>query len=94
MIKAAMHRARKLSVPSDSDGPFALVGIAGARDLDAPEAAVGPPAASDPQTAPGLKVRPRKGVLDRAVKSHGSSARFSKIGTGTCPVANQGTGSP
>lgn len=44
---------------------FALVGIAGEDDLDAPDAIAGPPAATEPQAAPGLKANPHKGVLNR-----------------------------
>ncbi|MGY4364293.1 hypothetical protein ACVW1A_000358 [Bradyrhizobium sp. LB1.3] len=44
---------------------FALVGIAGEDDLDAPDAIAGPPAAVAPQVAPGPKGKPAKAVLNR-----------------------------
>jgi hypothetical protein len=44
---------------------FALVGIAGEDDLDAPDVATGPPAAPEPQAASGPKRRPPGGVLNR-----------------------------
>ncbi|MCK1341526.1 DUF968 domain-containing protein [Bradyrhizobium sp. 38] len=44
---------------------FALVGIAGEDDLDAPDAIAGPPAAAEPQTAPGSKGKHVKAVLNR-----------------------------
>ncbi|MET4221773.1 hypothetical protein ABIB00_007009 [Bradyrhizobium sp. LB14.3] len=44
---------------------FALVGIAGEDDLDAPDAMAGPPAAAAPQVAPGPKGKPAKAVLNR-----------------------------
>ncbi|MCK1287642.1 DUF968 domain-containing protein [Bradyrhizobium sp. 44] len=44
---------------------FALVGIAGEDDLDAPDAIAGPPAAAEPQTVPGQKGKPAKPVLNR-----------------------------
>lgn len=43
---------------------FALVGIAGEDDLDAPDAIAGPPAA-EPQMAPGPKGKAAKAVLNR-----------------------------
>lgn len=43
---------------------FALVGIAGEDDLDATDAIAGPPAAAEPQTAPGQKGKPAKAVLN------------------------------
>lgn len=54
---AALTYARRYAL-------FALVGIAGEDDLDAPDAA-GPPATTEPQAAPGLKANPHKGVLNR-----------------------------
>ncbi|QPF90243.1 ERF family protein [Bradyrhizobium commune] len=45
---------------------FALVGIAGEDDLDAPDVIVGAPAATDPANAPRLKGKPPKQVLNRA----------------------------
>jgi hypothetical protein len=53
---AALTYARRYAL-------FALVGIAGEDDLDAPDA--GPPAAG-PQALPGGKAKPGKGVLNRA----------------------------
>ncbi|MGL3111420.1 ERF family protein [Bradyrhizobium sp. BR 1432] len=44
---------------------FALVGIAGEDDLDASDVVTGPPAATEPQTAPAPKGKPSKGVLNR-----------------------------
>ncbi|WP_347335878.1 hypothetical protein [Bradyrhizobium liaoningense] len=44
---------------------FALVGIAGEDDLDAPDIVTEPPAALEPQAAPEPKRRPRGGVLNR-----------------------------
>src|SRR5262245_18065889 len=55
---AALTYARRYAL-------FALVGIAGADDLDAPEAIAGPPVASEPETAPGSKAKPPKGVFNR-----------------------------
>jgi hypothetical protein len=55
---AALTYARRYAL-------FALVGIAGEDDLDAPDAAAGPPAA-EPPTAPGAKAKPSKGALNRA----------------------------
>ncbi|MBR1090619.1 ERF family protein [Bradyrhizobium manausense] len=55
---AALTYARRYAL-------FALVGIAGEDDLDAPDVIVGPPAAPEPLTAPGPKGKPPKGVLNR-----------------------------
>ncbi|MBR0994732.1 ERF family protein [Bradyrhizobium japonicum] len=44
---------------------FALVGIAGEDDLDAPNVVTGPPAAPEPLAASGPKRRPHGGVLNR-----------------------------
>ncbi|OSJ14112.1 single-stranded DNA-binding protein [Bradyrhizobium canariense] len=44
---------------------FALVGIAGEDDLDAPDSIAGPPAAAQPQMAPGPKPKSAKAVLNR-----------------------------
>lgn len=44
---------------------FALVGIAGEDDLDAPDAIAAPPAAAAPQVGPGSKGKPAKAVLNR-----------------------------
>lgn len=55
---AALTYARRYAL-------FALVGIAGEDDLDAPDATIGPPAATEPQAAPGSKGKPSKGVLNR-----------------------------
>ncbi|WP_342710765.1 ERF family protein [Bradyrhizobium sp. B124] len=55
---AALTYARRYAL-------FALVGIAGEDDLDAPDAVAGPPAAA-PQAPAGAKARPSKGVLNRA----------------------------
>ena len=44
---------------------FALVGIAGEDDLDAPDAITEPPAATEPQTASESKGKPTKGILNR-----------------------------
>jgi hypothetical protein len=58
LMGAALTYARRYAL-------FALVGIAGEDDLDAPEAVAGPPAAAPP-TPPGAKAKPAKGVLNRA----------------------------
>jgi hypothetical protein len=55
---AALTYARRYAL-------FALVGIAGEDDLDAPDAIAGPPAATESQAAPGLKASPPRGVLNR-----------------------------
>jgi hypothetical protein len=55
---AALTYARRYAL-------FALVGIAGEDDLDAPDAVAGPLAA-EPQAASGAKAKPAKGVLNRA----------------------------
>ncbi|WP_338833467.1 ERF family protein [Bradyrhizobium septentrionale] len=54
---AALTYARRYAL-------FALVGIAGEDDLDAPDTIAGPLPA-EPQTVPGAKARPPKGVLNR-----------------------------
>ncbi|MCP3391774.1 ERF family protein [Bradyrhizobium sp. CCGB12] len=55
---AALTYARRYAL-------FALVGIAGEDDLDAPDVAIEPPAAPDPQPAPGTREKPPKAVLKR-----------------------------
>ncbi|BBC01165.1 MULTISPECIES: ERF family protein [Bradyrhizobium] len=55
---AALTYARRYAL-------FALVGIAGEDDLDAPHAMAGPPAAA-PQALPDPKAKPARGVLNRA----------------------------
>ncbi|MDH2348923.1 ERF family protein [Bradyrhizobium sp. SSUT77] len=55
---AALTYARRYAL-------FALVGITGEDDLDAPDAVAGPMAAG-PQAASGAKAKPAKGVLNRA----------------------------
>ena len=55
---AALTYARRYAL-------FALVGIAGEDDLDAPDAITEPPAATEPQTASELKGKPTKGILNR-----------------------------
>ncbi|PJG55639.1 single-stranded DNA-binding protein [Bradyrhizobium forestalis] len=55
---AALTYARRYAL-------FALVGIAGEDDLDAPDVVTGPPAATEPQAAPGSKGKAPKGVLNR-----------------------------
>jgi hypothetical protein len=55
---AALTYARRYAL-------FALVGIAGEDDLDAPDAVASPPG-PQPPTAPGAKAKPAKGVLNRA----------------------------
>jgi hypothetical protein len=57
-VGAALTYARRYAL-------FALVGIAGEDDLDAPDAVAGPPG-PQPPTAPGAKAKPSKGVLNRA----------------------------
>ncbi|MCP2218504.1 MULTISPECIES: ERF family protein [Bradyrhizobium] len=54
---AALTYARRYAL-------FALVGIAGEDDLDAPDAIAGPPPA-EPQSVLGSKAKPAKGVLNR-----------------------------
>jgi hypothetical protein len=56
---AALTYARRYAL-------FALVGIAGEDDLDAPDVVMGPPTAIEPQIAPGQKGRPLKGILNRS----------------------------
>nr|WP_249810654.1 MULTISPECIES: ERF family protein [unclassified Bradyrhizobium] len=56
---AALTYARRYAL-------FALVGIAGEDDLDAPDAIVAPPAAAQPPASTGSNGRPFKGVLNRA----------------------------
>ncbi|MDD1529414.1 single-stranded DNA-binding protein [Bradyrhizobium sp. WBOS7] len=55
---AALTYARRYAL-------FALVGIAGEDDLDAPDLMTGPPAAPEPQAASGPKRRPPGGSLNR-----------------------------
>lgn len=55
---AALTYARRYAL-------FALVGIAGEDDLDAPDAVVGPPAPAEPKTMPAAKTKPARGVLNR-----------------------------
>ncbi|MDH2357441.1 ERF family protein [Bradyrhizobium sp. SSUT112] len=55
---AALTYARRYAL-------FALVGIAGEDDLDAPDVVAGPTAAIEPQTPLGPKRKPPKGVLNR-----------------------------
>ncbi|WP_448041531.1 ERF family protein [Bradyrhizobium liaoningense] len=55
---AALTYARRYAL-------FALVGIAGEDDLDAPDVVTGSPAAMEPQTTPGLKGKPTGGILNR-----------------------------
>src|SRR3954468_20087467 len=56
---AALTSARRYAL-------FALVGIAGEDDLDAPALTTAPPAAAEPLTTPGPKGKPFKGVLNRS----------------------------
>ncbi|WP_084518774.1 ERF family protein [Bradyrhizobium sp. th.b2] len=66
---AALTYARRYAL-------FALVGIAGEDDLDAPDAVAGPSAA-EPQSVPGSKAKPAKGVFTRqAVLGRVQSADF------------------
>lgn len=55
---AALTYARRYAL-------FALVGIAGEDDLDAPDAVSGPPASPEPRSSAGSKGKPPKGVLNR-----------------------------
>ncbi|MCA1469246.1 ERF family protein [Bradyrhizobium sp. IC3195] len=55
---AALSYARRYAL-------FALVGIAGEDDLDAPDVVTGSAAAAEPQTAPGPKGKPPGRVLNR-----------------------------
>lgn len=54
---AALTYARRYAL-------FALVGIAGEDDLDAPDTVAGPPGA-EPQAPPNVKPRPARGILHR-----------------------------
>ncbi|MGY4429450.1 hypothetical protein ACVWWO_001927 [Bradyrhizobium sp. F1.13.1] len=56
---AALTYARRYAL-------FALVGIAGEDDLDAPDNVVGPPAAAEPKAAPSPGGKPPRGVLNRS----------------------------
>lgn len=56
---AALTYARRYAL-------FALVGIAGEDDLDAPDLMTGPTAAAEPQISPGPKGKPAKGILNRS----------------------------
>ena len=65
---AALTYARRYAL-------FALVGIAGEDDLDAPDAIAGPPATAEPQGSSTSKGKPSKGQLNRpAVLSPPQSA--------------------
>ncbi|WP_045007863.1 ERF family protein [Bradyrhizobium sp. LTSP857] len=55
---AALTYARRYAL-------FALVGIAGEDDMDAPDVIAGPPASPEPPPASVSKAKPPKGVLDR-----------------------------
>ncbi len=55
---AALTYARRYAL-------FALVGIAGEDDLDAPDVVTGPPPATEPQATPGSKGKSPKGILNR-----------------------------
>jgi hypothetical protein len=57
-MRAALSYARRYAL-------FALVGIAGEDDLDAPDAIAGPPATAEPQGSSTSKGKPSKGVLNR-----------------------------
>jgi hypothetical protein len=56
---AALTYARRYAL-------FALVGIAGEDDLDAPDVLTEPPVATEPKTIPRPQGKPSKGVLNRA----------------------------
>jgi hypothetical protein len=55
---AALTYARRYAL-------FALVGIAGEDDLDAPDAVAGTPTSSEPKPAPGTKGKPLRAILNR-----------------------------
>src|SRR5205823_6526955 len=55
---AALTYARRYAL-------FTLVGIAGEDDLDAPDGIGGPPIAVALQTAPAVKAKPTKGVVNQ-----------------------------
>lgn len=55
---AALTYARRYAL-------FALVGIAGEDDLDAPETVMGPPSTGEPRPSPGPKTKPPNGVLHK-----------------------------
>src|SRR3954453_17299825 len=61
----APHRMGAALTYARRSALFALVGITGEDDLDAPDAVAGPPAAAPPP-ASGAKAKPAKGVLNRA----------------------------
>ncbi|RXH03659.1 DUF968 domain-containing protein [Bradyrhizobium guangzhouense] len=56
---AALTYARRYAL-------FALVGIAGEDDMDAPDAVAGPLAPTEPPGVPGPRAKPPKGVLNRS----------------------------
>ncbi len=56
---AALTYARRYAL-------FALVGIAGEDDLDAPDVVTGPLGAAEPQRASGAQGKPPRGILNRA----------------------------
>ncbi|MET4183435.1 hypothetical protein ABIB94_005554 [Bradyrhizobium sp. JR7.2] len=56
---AALTYARRYAL-------FTLVGIAGEDDLDAPDTALGPPAATELKVAPSPGAKPPRGVLNRS----------------------------
>ena len=56
---AALTYARRYAL-------FALVGIAGEDDLDAPDVVAGPTTTAQPGTAIGSKTKPAKGILTRS----------------------------
>lgn len=66
---AALTYARRYAL-------FALVGIAGEDDLDAPESVIGPPPTGEPRPNPGAKTKAPNGVLHKpAIFSPEYSAR-------------------
>ncbi|SPP94174.1 ERF family protein [Bradyrhizobium vignae] len=81
---AALTYARRYAL-------FALVGIAGEDDLDAPDAITGSPAAAEPQTSPGSKGKPSKSVLNRppVLSAHRSAELLERL---LGQLASQGGG--
>ncbi|MGL9621348.1 ERF family protein [Bradyrhizobium sp. U531] len=71
---AALTYARRYAL-------FALVGIAGEDDLDAPETVTAPPIPTEGQTASEVKKKPVKGILNRAavLPPHGSAELLEKL---------------
>jgi ERF superfamily protein len=79
----APHRMGAALIYAKRYALFALVGIAGEDDFDAPDAVAGPPG-PQPQAIAGVKAEPAKGVLNREVDArkasrHGPSACWPRV---------------